>query len=190
MLKVTCKLVGSSPIQFSAPIQSKKGTGESHDDFEVRTWKERAHVGSDGMVFIPPMALKNCIETTAKYLQESIPGKGKSTYTKLFRSGVMVVSPLSLGVTMAAVFEHRVFGDSGGRRGGGSGTRVWKSFPRFDKWETDVEIFLLDPILIARPEKVEEYLVHAGKFIGLGTFRPENGGYFGRFEVRNFKCHQ
>ena len=30
------------------------------------------------------------------------------------------------------------------------------------------------------------HLKQAGMFIGVGTFRPRNGGYFGRFEVSKF----
>ena len=72
-----------------------------------------------------------------------------------------------------------------GKKGGG--TRVWKTFPVIQEWETEVEIMLLDPLLSDKPEKVREYLEHAGKFIGIGFFRPRNGGYFGRFTVEDFK---
>jgi hypothetical protein len=64
---------------------------EGADDYERRTWRNRMHVGSDGQVFIPPMSFKNCIAEVAKYLGRQIPGKGKSTYTKHFEAGVLVV---------------------------------------------------------------------------------------------------
>jgi hypothetical protein len=184
MLVCTAKLVGISPISFSAPIQSVKNTGEGHDDFEQRTWRERLHVDANGNVFIPPGALKNCLSDVAKYLQESVPGKKGSTYTKLFEAGVMVTDPLDLGIKASTVAGERLFVPSDGKRGGGK--RVWKTFPVIPAWETTATIYLLDPILIDKPGKVKEYLEHAGKFIGMGRFRPRNNGFYGRFKVEDF----
>lgn len=185
MLKVTATLKGASPISFSAPIQSKKNTGESSDAFEERTWRERLHVGTDGKVFIPPAALKNCVSEVAKYLGESVPGKGKATYTKHFEAGVLVTDPLLLGVKGADVPGERLFVPASGKRG--DGKRVWKTFPVIQEWQTTAVLYLLDPVLVDKPAKVQEYLEHAGKFIGMGRFRPRNNGFYGRFSVENFK---
>jgi len=188
MLTVECDLVGKSPISWSAPIQSKRDTGEAHDDFEGRTWRERLWVNSDGHAFIPPMALKNCLSQVARHLSETVPGKGKATYTKHFVAGIMVTDPLVIEphVTKDAIEGERIFVPSDGKRGGG--TRVWKTFPVVRTWRTHAVIHLLDPILTAKPEKVEEYLAHAGNFIGMLRFRPANNGYYGRFNVENFSA--
>ncbi len=185
MLTVECTLVSTSPLSQSAPIQSVKQTGEGADHFEERTWRERLHVDEDGEVFIPPMALKNCLSEVAKFLSESVPGKGKATYTKLFEAGIMVVEPLRLGIPGEKVQGERLFVPADGIRG--SGKRVWKVFPVIPSWQARAQVVLLEPTLCGKPEKVQEYLTHAGKFIGLGRFRPRNNGYYGRFEVRDFK---
>jgi len=193
MLKVVVKLKGVAPLQFSAPIQSTRSTGEGHDDFEERTWMERLHVDGEGRVFIPPGALKNCLAAVAKHLSESVPGKGKATYTKHFLAGTMVTDPLILTVNGKALTKSeteklRLFVPSDGKKGGGS--RVYKNFPIVRQWETEATVYLLDPLLIAKPEKVQEYLNFAGQFIGLMAFRPQNGGYFGRFTVSDFKVEK
>ena len=191
MLTIEVDLVGLAPISFNAPVKSEKNTGEMHDAFEERTWRERMHVDNDGHVFIPPMALKNCLSECAKYLSETVPGKGKATYTKHFESGIMVTTPLVLcngkGTPVRAdgVAPNRVYVPSDGKRGGGS--RVWKNFPIVPTWRTHASIHVMEPMLIDKPAKVEEYLTHAGQFIGLGTFRPRRNGYFGRFAIENFK---
>jgi len=184
MVTVIASLKSASPYGQSRAIQSKKNTGENHDAYEDRTWRERQHVDKDGIVFIPPMAIKNCLSDCARYLSETVPGKGKATYTKHFEAGILCVQPASLGVKAEAFEPLRLFVPSDGKKGGG--TRVWKTFPVIQEWKADVEIMLLDPILIDKPEKVKEYLGHAGKFIGIGFFRPRNGGYFGRFTVEKF----
>lgn len=188
MLKATATLTGVSPISFSAPIQSVKNTGESHDAFEQRTWRERLHLDENGIVFIPPSALKNCLSDVAKYLSESVPGKGKSTYTKHIEAGILVTDPISLGVIGTDVAGERLFVPADGKRG--SGKRVWKTFPVIPQWTGGVVIYILDPVIIDKPQKIEEYLGHAGKFIGLGRFRPRNNGFYGRFGVSNFKTER
>lgn len=191
MLKITVRLkaMAGSPISFSRAVQSKKATGESGDAFEERTWPERLHLAEDGQIFIPPMALKNCLSEVAKYLSESVPGKGKATYTKHFEAGLLVTDRMLLGVQGKDIEGERLFVPADGRRGGGK--RVWRIFPIVRSWETTGIIYVLDPVLIDKPDKIREYLEHAGKFIGMGRFRPRNNGYYGRFEIVSFdveKC--
>lgn len=185
MKTVSARIVGVSPYSQSKAISSTRNTGEGHDVFEQRVWRERMHVDSDGQVFIPPMAIKNMLSDCAKFLSETVPGKGKATWTKHFEAGIMVVSPAPLGIMADDVQSETLFVPSDGKKGGGS--RVFKTFPFISKWETNVEVIILDPMLEGKPEKVKEYLIHSGKFIGLGRFRPRNGGFYGRFEVKNFE---
>jgi hypothetical protein len=184
MLKVTCKLVGVSPLGFSAPVKSVKEKNEKHDKFEERTWRERMHTDADGYVYMLPMALHNCLTDIGQYLGEKIKGKGASTWTKHFKAGIMITEPLRLGVKAEDVPGEKLFVPSDGKRGGGK--RVWKTFPFLAKWETEAEIILLDQLLVDEPEQVKEYLQHAGRFVGLGFFRPARNGYWGRFNVENF----
>ena len=184
MITCTFDIVGSSPISFGRPVQSIKKTGEKHDDFEHRTWRERVHVDGKDIAFIPPMALKNCLTDVAQYLSETIPGKGKATFTKKFKAGVMVIDPMDLGVKLADIEGERIFVPSDGKRGGGS--RVWKTFPVIRNWTVEATAYIADPAI--KPAKMLEYLTHAGKFIGLGRFRPINNGFYGRFTIENFEA--
>lgn len=183
MIRCNCTIVGISPFSFSAPIQSEKKTGEGHSQFEDRTWRERIHKNKDGQAFIPPTALKNCLSEVAKYLSETVPGKGKATYTKHFEAGITVIEPLLLGTQADKIDFERLFLPADGVRG--SGKRVWKQYPYLPEWRAEAEVVILDPII--KPEKVHEYLKFAGQFIGMGRFRPRNNGYYGRFTIENFR---
>lgn len=152
---------------------------ESSDDHERRTWRERCHVDQEGRVFIPPMAFKNCIAEIAKYLSVQIPGKGKSTYTKHFEAGVMVLDGLSLPIKKDEVPGEWLFVPADGRRG--SGKRVSKCFPVVQSWRGEVVFHVLDDVI--SPSIFEQHLKDAGNFIGIGRFRPRNNGYYGRFKV-------
>ncbi len=177
------KLKSASPYSPGRPIQTEKSRDETHDDHERRTWRERCHSGPDGIAFIPPMAFKNCVAEAAKYKSIQIPGKGKSTYTKHFEAGVLCKEPLSLGVDVETVEGNRLFVPANGQRGGSK--RVWKTFPIFHEWTGVVEFVILDETL--DNDTFETHLIDAGQFIGIGTFRPRNNGYFGRFSVEGIE---
>lgn len=154
---------------------------ESHKDYEARTWRERCHVDKDGHLLIPPMAFKNCLAEIAKYLSVQIPGKGKSTYTKHFEAGVMVLDGLSLDIRKEAVPGEWLFVPADGKRG--SGKRVEKCFPVVHEWRGKVQFHILDDVIT--PDVFEQHLKEAGNFIGIGRFRPRNNGYYGRFAVKS-----
>lgn len=188
MLVCEFDIIGTSPISFSKAITEPKRTGETHDAYEERTWRLRAHADQTGEAFIPPQALKNCLESVARYLSESVPGKGKATYTKHFASGIMVTEPMPLGVKAEHIPPERLHVPSDGKKGGGS--RVWKTFPTLPTWKTRAQVYVLDPVLLDKPEMIGRYADHAGKFIGFGRFRPQNGGFYGRFKIANFKTRK
>lgn len=152
---------------------------ETDKDHEIRTWRERMHYTPNGRVFIPPMAFKNCISEAAKFSSKQIPGKGKSTYTKHFEAGVLVMDALELPITKDDVRGEWRHVPSDGTRGGSK--RVEKCFPVIDEWKGKVKFYILDETITE--EVFTETLKEAGNFIGLGVFRPRNNGFFGRFDV-------
>jgi hypothetical protein len=129
------------------------------------------------------MSFKNCISEAAKFLGMQIPGKGKATYTKHFEAGILVPEPVVLPVLAKDVEGIWLYVPSDGRRGGSK--RVWKCFPVLQEWTGDVTFLVLDETIT---EEVFRYhLEQAGKFIGIGFFRPRNNGYYGRFAVERIQ---
>lgn len=179
MKKVVVRVQGISPLSQSRCLESPKIERETHDEYERRCCRERIHSTQDGDVYIPPMAFVNCMCEAAKRLSIPIPGKGKSTYTKSFDAGLMCTEPMMVGVKKDDVPIEKLFVPSDGVRG--SGKRVFKYFPRIDKWGGTIEFYILDDI-ISR-EVFERVLNHASGLIGLGRFRPQNRGYYGRFRA-------
>jgi hypothetical protein len=63
--------------------------------------------------------------------------------------------------------------------------RVMRARPKIIKWATEAE-FILDSLL-ARPEDLKQALLDAlawgGRYCGIGDYRPEKGGPFGRFRI-------
>jgi len=182
-LLAECSLESLSPISFSRPYEMEKLAKESAAAYEERTWRERLHYDERGIVFIPPMAFKLALSQTAKYLGMQIKGKGKSTYTKHFQSGVLVLEGLSLGIHKDQVLSERLFVPSDGIAG--SAKRVYKTFGIIHEWKGKVVFTILDRTITE--DVFEEHLREMGRFIGLGRWRPANGGLKGRFKVVGIK---
>ena len=173
----TATLRSVSPYSQSRYHKEEKRDDESHADHRERTWKKHCHVNDDGNIIIPPMAFKNCLYLAAKF--RSIKKIGKQTYTKHFKAGVGVLEPAVLNVTIDDVEPEWLFLNADGKSGGG--TRVEKCYPLIKSWETTVVFHIFDDEI---PRDVFALVLsEAGKFIGVGRFRPENGGFYGRFEV-------
>lgn len=177
------KLESMSPYSQSKHHETPKHERETSADYEERTWRERMHANDDGFVFIPPMAFKNCLSEAAKFLAMQVPGKGKSTYTKHFEAGVLVLDPLVLDVRKEDVRAERLFVPSNGMRG--SGKRVTRIFSFIPEWVGTVEFHVFDDAIT--PPVFEKHIKEAGQFIGLGRFRPRNNGFYGRFRVTNIE---
>ena len=179
MIICRAQLKGITPYSQSRAIVTAKLDKESHDDFEKRCWQERLHVNDDGHVIIPPMTLKNAVTAGGIFLGRKIKGKGLATYTKHFESGFLVVDPIVLPITPDDTEGEWLFLNADGKRGGG--TRVWKCYPKIHEWAGTAEFHILDPIL--HEGIFTEALEATGKFIGIGRFRPQKGGMYGRFQV-------
>lgn len=185
MKTAIARLRSVSPYSQSRFHDTPKLDKEAPNDYEARTWRERQHFDEKGKVYIPPMAFKNCIAEAAKFLSVQIKGKGKATYTKHFEAGVLVMDPVSLGIAKDETPGEWFFVPSDGKRGGGS--RVKRCFPVVREWEADVTFHVLDDTITQ--DVFEHHLSEAGKFIGIGRFRPRNNGFYGRFTVEKVKWH-
>lgn len=177
-------LQSASPYSQSAPINIPKLDKESPDAYEKRCWRERVHINGDGeTICIPPMALKNALAECAQYMGEKIPGKRNATWSKHFLAGVMVIDPVAIGIKKADVEGEWLFLDSNGKKN--SGTRVWRCYPVIREWSGVAEFHILDDTITE--EVFLHHLTEAGRFIGIGRFRPRNGGFYGRFAVKSIE---
>jgi len=175
----TCRLSSLSPYSQSRFHGTPRENKETPDDHERRVWRERLHTDKAGMVFIPPMAFKNGIAETAKFMGRQIPGKGKATYTKHFEAGILVLEGMPLGIHKDDVIGEWLHMPADGVRG--SGKRVMKCYPKIEEWSGSVAFHILDDNITK--DVFAEHLAEFGSFIGIGRFRPRNNGFYGRFKV-------
>lgn len=182
MKKAICKLKSTTPVTFGKFHQTEKLPKELHDAFEQRTWREKLHYTPEDKVKIPGIMLCNCIRESAKFLSLSVPGKGKSTYTKHFTS-IIPFNDIVLNLKRPDVPASVQHVPSDGMQGGTK--RVIKYFPIVHEWEGTIEIIIPDDIIT--PDVFETVVRNAGNLIGIGTWRPRNRGMNGRFELVDMK---
>lgn len=160
-------------------VEVPKLPEEQHNDYEKRTWRYRMHRDEKGMVIIPPMCFKLSLEGAASFLAMKIPGRRNQTYKKFFEAAVLVMEPVVLPLRVDDVQAEWLFVPSDGKKGGGS--RVNKCFPIIHEWEGTVTYHLLDSTITE--EVFRKHLEKAGELVGIGRFRPQRGGFYGRYEI-------
>ena len=182
MKTITVSLKSVSPYNQSRMHSIPKPDKITHNDHEENTWKEKGHWDEKtGEMYIPPMSIKKALEGAAKILSMKIPGEGKKTYTKSFKNGIMVLDRIFIGYTRDNVQRCTINANADGVSG--SGKRVQRSFPMVPEWKAKFQVHIVNPLITK--DVFIKHLEDAGKYVGIGQFRPENGGYFGRFEVVN-----
>jgi hypothetical protein len=181
---VEVQFASVSPYSQSRKHNTPKLEKETWDDHEIRTWREKCTTNDKGEIVVPAMAFKQALDAVAKRLGDQIPGKGKATYTKHFLGGVICEEDVVLpGCRKDDAPPIKLSCNSDGKRG--SGKRVDRTFPQWSKWSGIARFAILDDT-ITRPV-FERHFREAGRFIGIGRFRPENGGLNGRFQATAFQ---
>jgi hypothetical protein len=179
MRNVKVWLESITPYSQSRPHETPKLAGETNDAMEIRTWREKCNADDKtGIMYVPAMALKQCLDSAAQKSGDQIAGRGKSTFTKYFKADCVCNADVPLGILKKDVGSARVYCNVDGIRG--SGKRVWRTFPQITAWKATAHFTILDNTI---SEAVfEKMLKLGGMGVGIGRFRPEKGGLNGRFK--------
>ena len=143
-----------------------------YDDAEEA--KRRLYLTPDGEMCHPS-------EAFTKAMVKAVAGKkfGKMFATNAIKGSVFITEPHSIiedengKVAKHYTIDRRpvVVGKA----------RILRCRPCFSKWQMRVA-FEVDTAIL-QPAQVRESLALAGRIIGIGDYRPEKGGGFGRFKV-------
>ena len=160
---------------------------ESHEDWDKRTWREHCTVNRDGQVCIPAMAFKLNLDSAAFKLGMKVPNRRGAMFKGFFVSGIICDHDVPIANGSAHTKESAecrlISAHANGRRG--SGSRVPRRFPEFPVWHGIAEFTILDDIITA--EVFEQHVKAGGIIVGVGRFRPENGGTNGRFSIKQLQ---
>lgn len=130
---------------------------------------------TDGRLYLPTTMVYACLINAGKFHKL---GKNKVTTQKssLIPAGVMINEQATFfpkGTKWEVDSRPVVIPSTGGR--------IMKHRPRLDEWELKFS-FSLDTTMFS-PKFLRMLVDDAGSKVGLGDFRPERKGFYGRFVV-------
>lgn len=167
-------LLQNSATELLDTLDKKGKRAGKKDEFD---WHNAAYL-VDGLVVHPAWHLRSAMVAAAKQFQ--IPGKGKKTYNAATRATLFIepeLIPLRLAgekVSEPTMIDERITKTAQG--GPKPGRR-----PLFKAGHTLTFLVYVNWNHIPA-EVVRDILIEAGRFHGIGDYRPE----FGRFEVTEF----
>jgi hypothetical protein len=133
------------------------------------------------------MALKQSIDSCAYKLGLKVQGRRGATYKTFFASGFFCDGDVQIAngklLTKADAERKKISANADGKRG--SGARVPRRFPEFPMWHGIAEFTIVDDLITQ--DVFEQHVKSAGIIVGIGRFRPENGGTNGRFRIKKFE---
>lgn len=176
---VTFRVVGMSPLlqnnpaNFIGAVQSDSlGAKKTYDDAEEA--KLRVYVDEDGHYYHPTQAF-------IKSMLRAVGGKkfGKVFATRAISSSVFIAEPHSIILDAKGKPATKYSIDRQPCVVGKA--RILRCRPCWKEWMMDVALDI-DAALIGE-QQIRDALSLAGRTCGIGDYRPEKGGGFGRFMV-------
>ncbi len=171
------KIKGVSPLlqnRFAGEETIGK-TSKKSDTSKENDVEDTKYVLPDGKLYQPSECIKQSLIEAGKAFK-----KGRSTRSKVFASFVIVTPE-------AIVHENQKWNTD--RRAvviPSTKGRVMRNRCRLDEWSLTFNIQVLDD------NEIDEKLLHdaldySGHYIGIGDYRPQKKGMYGRFIVASIK---
>lgn len=182
MEKVKIRIEGISPLimhRFAVDDDLTQKISKSKKKDQKRTQddvKQYLYTNEDGKLVQPSTHIIGCMKKAgAKFL---ITGGGKQTYKNIIGSGAVIINP-------DMILHEKQEWEVDKRAVVIKQARIIRERPILKKWSLTFEAEY-DEDEIPK-STLNEILEHAGKRVGIGDFRPEKGGPYGRFMITEFK---
>jgi len=179
MKKYNVEIKGVTPLLMNKP--EEYGFDEQWVEKQASTdWEKEAlkklYKDADGVIYQPSEHIIRTLIDAGKKIR--MKGAGKATYSKIFGSMVQV-EPDTIPHLNQDFEIHKSLVVIPSTKG-----RIMRYRPKINKWGLKFSILFEEEI---KPETIKEALEIAGKYSGLGDWRPEKKGRFGKFQVVSFK---
>ena len=169
MVKYKIQILGKAPLLMNRFSVEEKTTSRAkkvyvaEDEAEKKTYRTE-----DGKLFLPSTHFKAAMVKAATDFKMT----GRKTYKDYIKSGIFIEeTEIVLDQQKYEIFETPVVIQR---------ARVMSWRPMFKEWSCQFTIEIADDVLDSKV--IKEILEAAGRFKGVGDFRPEHG----RFVVKSF----
>lgn len=177
--QMRCVIKGTSPLiqhkwsEKALIMMREKGSGKKTKDREARNPEAESEAAtyrdSSGNYAIPVLALKSAIISAAH--------KDIGIEKTLVRKALFIKSNPDMMLPMQC--SEPVTREDSVRVGQGSADLRYR--PQFDDWSVEFTVEIDADLL--QPSDVVNLIDRAGFGVGIGEWRPEKGGEYGRFQV-------
>lgn len=171
-IKIEVHVRGVRPLlQNKFPEESKNNLpskkGKNYDDRAEA--EKRLEKNNDNIICQPASHFE------AAMIRSAVEFKfeGRKSYKDLFKGGVFVSPDMIPHKKQKYTIDKRPVSVNR--------SKIWRCRPRFEKWELAFQVTILDDRI--QPRTVKDVLENAGKYLGIGDYRPR----FGLFEIVKFK---
>jgi hypothetical protein len=173
---------GVTPLLMNRPSQLDIGEKSKDSKRETQTPQQIAETklykNSEGKIYIPSTWFQGCIVEAGK--QKKMMGKGssKATYSKVAGSSVEI-NPFEIDLDSKwKVFSILAVNPTT------KGKNVLHR-PQFDKWKVNFEVTFDEEAI--ETNVMKELFDIAGRNVGVGDWRPNKRGRFGKFQTTLWK---
>lgn len=178
---VNVTIRGISPLLMNKPnmleIEDKAKVKQSGTNILERQFEEKQYLTDEGKLFTPETHIKGSVIEAAKNVK--VKGKGKSTYSKIVGYALQI-EPAQILHKKTRLEKFVVLAVNPMTKGRNAVCR-----PMLREWELDFRaVYDSDEIPF---EVVKECFDYAGKRVGIGDWRPQKKGTYGRFLVTKFE---
>ena len=179
MERYNVKIKGVTPLLFNrfieASIVSKtKRRPGSTKDIDP---KEKLYLDKKGKIYTPSTHIRGMLINAGKSFK--IVGKGKATYSKLIGSSIAVLPEMLIHETQ----KWNTFSISAVNPN--TKGRMMTHRPKLDKWSITFDLIFNEEDMPM--EVIKQILDHGGQYVGIGDWRPDKKGQYGKFIVEKFE---
>lgn len=165
------------------------------DDVKLEVWeKNRKHIierpdvnledvkraefhcyrGSNDSCYIPAEQLRIAFINGGGYLKSKV-GAGRTKSMKGVIAAVLRVSPEEIPLPDYDLIDKRSAVNKNVK------ARVMVIRPKWSTWQAEFDLILDNETMTK--EMLTELITTTGNYVGIGSYRPTNNGYFGRFKL-------
>jgi hypothetical protein len=180
MKKFKVTIQGTTPLLMNRPSAMIGDISKDKKAFEDNPKGQaelKLYVNHEGKLYMPNTHLQGALVEAGK--NKKVVGKGKSTYSKIVGYSV-AINPFEIIHKKQNWEIFSVLAVNPNTKG-----RNLLHRPILKDWEVDFEVEF-DETEIA-PVIMHELIEIAGKISGVGDWRPNKKGFYGKFQITNWK---
>jgi hypothetical protein len=179
MKTMSVSIKGVTPLLFNkfaeaeidSPVKKRAGA------IKEKPVEDKLYLTDNNKIYTPSTHLVGAIVNDSK--QFKIQGKGKSTYSKVIGSTVQI-EPFQIVHNIQKWDVFSISAVNPMTRG-----RVMLKRPKMDEWKLEFGLIYDDEQI--PEETMKNILDYAGTNVGIGDWRPDKKGRFGKFIVERFE---